>query len=161
MRIAIAAALAAELLPTTAFAAPPTTAEADAFVQRAEQELLKDYLGINRVEWINETYITDDTDALAAEAGAASTELAVRLALEAAKFKDVAGLSFDTKRKLDALTSGIVLPAPTRPGAAQELSEISPALLQLRQGRGHARRQADRRQRHRGRDGHQPRSRRS
>jgi peptidyl-dipeptidase A len=125
MKIAIVAALAAQLAATAAFAASGhTAAEADAFVTRAEQELLKDYLRLNRIEWINETYITDDTDALAAEAGAASTELAVRLALEAAEYRDVDGLSFDTRRKLDALTSGIVLPAPTRPGAAQQLSEI-------------------------------------
>jgi peptidyl-dipeptidase A len=126
MRVAVAAVLAAQLGSTSAFAASGThtAAEADAFVKGAEQEMLKDYLRINRIEWINETYITEDTDALAAEAGAASTELVVRLALEAAEYRDVDGLSFDTKRKLDALTSGIVLPAPTRPGAAQELSEI-------------------------------------
>lgn len=124
MNILIVAALAAELASTTALLASPTADEADAFVRQAEQLLLKDYIDLNRIEWINETYITDDTDALAAEAGAASTELAVRLALEAAKFKDVAGLSYDTKRKLDALTSRIVLPAPTRAGAAQQLSEI-------------------------------------
>src|SRR3546814_20140927 len=50
---------------------------------------------------------------------------------------NVAGLSADTKRKLDILRNGIVLPAPTTPGAATELNMIATDLQsQYGKGRG-------------------------
>ncbi len=51
--------------------------------------------------------------------------MAVRYALEAAKFQNVPGLSADTRRKLDILRSAITLPAPTRDGAATTLAELA------------------------------------
>ncbi|RJF91046.1 M2 family metallopeptidase [Sphingomonas cavernae] len=105
-----------------------TAADAEAFVKAAEMELFDYTVEASRIQWINSTYITEDTDALAAQSGAEGTEKAVRLALEAARFEKVAGLSPDTKRKLDILRSGIVLPAPTTPGAAAELSQIATRL---------------------------------
>ncbi|PXA96591.1 peptidyl-dipeptidase [Nostoc sp. 3335mG] len=105
--------------------AVPTAAEADAFLARAQSEYAAFNLMASRVAWINATFITDDTDALVADYGARGTEMAVRFALEAAHFSKAKGLSPDSKRMLDILRSAIVLPAPTRPGAAAELSELS------------------------------------
>jgi len=124
------ATLAALTAAAAAFAqSPPTpSAEADAFVAQAEKELADLSVLTNRAQWINKTFITDDTDALAAEFGARNTEVSVRLAKGAAKFDRAAGLSFDTRRKLDFLKQGIVLPAPSRPGAATELNVIATRL---------------------------------
>jgi peptidyl-dipeptidase A len=105
--------------------AEPTAADADAFVARAEKEMYAFNLESARVQWINATYITDDTDALAATYGARGTEMAVRFALEAARFQKAAGLSPDTRRKLDMLRSAITLPAPTRAGAAATLADLT------------------------------------
>ena len=101
-----------------------TAADADAFVAAAEKQLAAYSIDANRIQWVNATYITDDTDALAAKSGAEGTELAVKLALEAARFQKVADLSPDTIRKLDLLRGTITLPAPTKPGAADELATI-------------------------------------
>jgi len=101
-----------------------TAADADAFVAAAEKQLAEYSIDASRIQWVNATYITDDTDALAAKSGAEGTELAVKLALEAARFQKVAGLSPDTIRKLDLLRGTITLPAPTKPGAADELATI-------------------------------------
>ncbi|ATE63397.1 M2 family metallopeptidase [Rhizorhabdus dicambivorans] len=124
----------ADPAPVAAQAAP-TVAEADAFVARAEQEL--NDLGIYgaQVAWINSTYITDDTDAVNARVGAEFTELQVRLANGAARFDGLDGLSYDTKRKLDALKQSIVLPAPSTPGAAKELNDLA-TRLQSAYGKG-------------------------
>lgn len=122
------AAIAAPAKPAPAKAPTPTAAEADAFVANAEKELAAFGIEAARVSWINNTYITDDTDALSAKYGTIGTEMSVRFAKEAARFLNVPGLSFDTKRKLDTLRGGIVLPAPTTPGAAAELSEIATRL---------------------------------
>jgi peptidyl-dipeptidase A len=89
----------------------------------------------NRAQWVNSTYLTDDTNALAAHFGTIGTEMQVRLANEAARFADVEGLSPDTRRKLDILRSGITLPAPTTGGAAAELNQIA-TRLQSQYGRG-------------------------
>ncbi len=112
-----------------------TAAEADAFIARAEREL-GEFAVINaRAQWVNSTYITQDTDALAAHFGTIGTEMQVRLANEAARYADVPGLSSDTRRKLDILRSSLTLPAPTTPGAAAELNRISTD-LQSQYGRG-------------------------
>ena len=101
-----------------------TAADADAFVAAAEKELADKSIGLNKISWINATYITPDTDFLAAAAGAEFTELQVRLATEAARFNNVPGLSYDTQRKLNILKQSIVAPAPTVPGAADELATL-------------------------------------
>ena len=114
-----------------------SAAEAEAFADRAEQELFEPSLRSSRATWVSEAYITGDTEAIAAEAAAAFNELSVRLALEAARFSTVPGIGESTARKLNILRQAIVLPAPTRPGAAQELGEIS-ARLNAAYGRGTA-----------------------
>ncbi len=118
----IASAAAAQARPAPA---NPTPGDADAFVARAEAELLAYSNQSQRVFWVQENFITPDTEAMAAAAGAEGTELAVRLALEAARYADVPGLSAETRRKLTMLRSGITLPAPTTEGAADQLSELT------------------------------------
>ena len=115
--------------------AAATAGDADKFVAKAEKDLADISIDSNRAGWINATYITDDTDAMAAEMSARQTELQVKYASEAAKYLDVQGLSSDTKRKLDLIRNGITLPAPSRPGAADELSTIA-TRLQSEYGRG-------------------------
>ncbi|WP_414899491.1 M2 family metallopeptidase [Sphingomonas flavalba] len=128
--LALAAALALSGAAGSAQPAAnrPTAAEADAFVVAAEKELADFSLDAGRVAWINNTYITDDTDAIAAVYAERGTDIQVRLAKQAAHFLTVPGLSFDTRRKLDLLRGGIVLPAPTTAGATKELAEIATRL---------------------------------
>ena len=123
--VALACAIAA---PAFAQNAAPTTADADKFVAAAEKELSDFAVFGAQTAWVNNTYITDDTDALNARMGTQGTEMSVRLAGEAAKYQALPGLSADTKRKLDFLRQGLVLPAPTTPGAANELNIISTRL---------------------------------
>src|SRR5690349_989196 len=60
----------------------PTAADADAFIARAERELSEYSVLNSRAQWVNATYITPDTDALAAHFGTIGTEMGVRLATE-------------------------------------------------------------------------------
>ena len=78
--------------PTGADQAAPTLEEARAFVARAEKELSEFAVINSRAQWVNSTYITDDTDALAAHFGTIGTEMSVRFANEAAKYANVPGL---------------------------------------------------------------------
>ena len=125
--------------PAFAQAAPtaPTAAEAEAFIAAAEKDLFDYTVEASQVNWVNATYLTEDTDAMAARINAVGTEKAVKYALEAAKYSDVPGLSAETKRKLNILRTGLVLPAPTTPGAATELNNIATDLQsQYGKGRG-------------------------
>ncbi|MDH7974777.1 M2 family metallopeptidase [Sphingomonas sp. AR_OL41] len=135
--MAMALAVAPVSAQTAPAAAAPTAKDADAFVASAEAQLAPLSVDVNRISWVNATFITDDTDALAAQAGARQTELQVKLATEAAKFAGIPGLSVDTARKIDLLRSGLTLPAPTRPGAADELATIVTRMSsQYGKGRG-------------------------
>ena len=112
-----------------------TPAAADAFIAAAEKDLFDYSVEANEVNWANATNITDATDAAAAKINAVGTEKSVKYALEAAKFANIEGLGPDTRRKLDILRNGIVLPAPTTPGAATELNTIA-TNLQSQYGKG-------------------------
>ena len=131
MRLVSTAAIAAAILaaPVAAQtgqpAATPTAAAADAYVAAVEKEAADMSVPANQTAWVNATYITDDTDALAAKFGAELTEKAVQWAKGAARFNGVAGVSGDTRRKLDLLKNGVGLPAPTTPGAATELATLT------------------------------------
>ena len=114
--------------PAPAAAPAPTAKDADAFVAAVEKEYADFSLFSAQTQWINATYITDDTDAVASRVGAQGTEMGVRFAKGAAKFDGVEGLGYDTRRKLDFLKQGLVLPAPDTPGAAKELNDISTRL---------------------------------
>ncbi|MCZ8017879.1 M2 family metallopeptidase [Novosphingobium sp.] len=136
-RIVSLAALATALVATPAMAEDAATpqAKADAFVAKAEQEFNQKVIESGQAEWIYQTYINQDSAALTARGEAALTTLMVRNALEAAKHSTTPGLSFDTDRKLDRMRTAIVLPAPTREGAAQEIATIK-ARIQGVYGKG-------------------------
>lgn len=148
MKIAISlAALAAALVvspalaqsaPATATPAPaatPTAADAEAFLEKAEKALFDQSIISGRAAWINATYITDDTDAIASYFGAIDTRQRVDYALEAAKYATAPGLSVETRRRLDLLRTALTLPAPTTPGAAEELNQLATS-LQSAYGKG-------------------------
>jgi peptidyl-dipeptidase A len=102
-----------------------TTADAQRFVTDAEAQLLAYSNRAQRMAWVYETYITPDTEALNAAASAEGTALSVRLALDAARFAAIPGLSEELQRKLTILRTGITLPAPTTEGAADQMAAIT------------------------------------
>ena len=80
-----------------------------------------------RLNWVNATYINYDTDWLVANIDARTTELGVKYAKQATDYDSV-DVPEDARRKLELLKLGLILPAPSRPGAARELSEITTRL---------------------------------
>jgi len=126
---------AAEAAAPAAATFPLTPQGAADFVAAAEADLFDYSVDASRIAWVNATYITDDTDLLAAQSGAIGTEKSVRYALEAARYAEVPGLDAAVARKLVMLRTGIVLPAPTTAGAAAELATIA-TKLQSDYGKG-------------------------
>jgi peptidyl-dipeptidase A len=132
--IASIAALAAALAASPAMAQDQSP---QAFVQQAEAAFAKAGVEANQAEWVYETYINPDTEALTARAGAKMTELTVANAVAAARHLSAGtSLTYDVNRKLNRMRTLIVLPAPTRPGAAEEVATLN-ARLQGIYGKGH------------------------
>ncbi len=102
-------------------------AEAEAFLTRAESELAAMNKESAQAYWNQATNITDETTAAAAAAGAKATKLVVSLANESKAF-DVTKLPPELARKMNILRGGITIPAPSREGAADELTTITTRL---------------------------------
>ena len=107
----------------------PLTAEGAArFVADTDAEMQKLWVIGAQAQWVNSTYITQDTNALAAHFGAIAAETSVQKALAAAKFAELDGLDPDVARKLDILRVALTLPTPTTEGAAVETARIATEL---------------------------------
>jgi peptidyl-dipeptidase A len=101
--------------------------EAEKFLADAEKRLLDLNIKAGRADWVKSTFITDDTETLAAEANenliAATTELA-----EQSRKYENADLSPEAKRKLKLLKLSLTLPAPKDPAERSELTKITASM---------------------------------
>ncbi len=106
---------------------PPTAEEAKKFVDDAEQELLKLWIVAGRADWVKSTYITDDTEILAAQANEKAISAGVAYAKQATRFD---GISVDpeTARKLKLLKLSLTAAAPADPAEAAELTRLGAAM---------------------------------
>jgi peptidyl-dipeptidase A len=115
-------------------ASAPTAAEATQFVRDAEARL--EQLGIDqqRAAWVQSTYITHDTQIIAARENERLIGAGVELAKQAARF-DGLELPYDVRRKLNLIKLGLVSPGPSDPAATAELARIA-AELEAEYGAG-------------------------
>ena len=107
---------------------PPTAAEAVAFVAAAEKRLARLGQHNERQAWVLQNFITQDTELLAAKAAEQFTAAQVEVASEAARFNGLMDLDYGTRRKLNMLRSGIIVPAPMDPARTAEQAEIGAKL---------------------------------
>ncbi len=117
------------LLPSLAFAKPkaPTAAEAKAFVTQVNEDLKKLWVKQATADWINKTYITDDTERMSAAMNDDVLAYMSRAIKEAARWKDVKA-DADTTRMLYLLRVSSPLAAPSDPKKRQEAAELGPKL---------------------------------
>ena len=108
----------------------PSAAEAKAFVDNAERDLANVSVYANKAQWVYETYINADTSFLTAKSTAENTALGVKYAKAATRF-DRTNVDPITRRKLTLLKLAVTLPAPSRPGAAQESADLQAHLTTL------------------------------
>jgi peptidyl-dipeptidase A len=100
-----------------------TAAEARKFVDEAEARLFDLVNESSRADWVKATYITDDTETLAAQANQRAISATVAYAKDATRFDGVK-LPEDVARKLKLLKLALTLPAPSDPREAEELTRI-------------------------------------
>jgi peptidyl-dipeptidase A len=93
-------------------------------------------LGIqqNRAGWVQQNFITDDTEALAARVNQEYIDAVARFAKEAGRYDEV-DVPPDQRRQLDLLKLSLVMVTPADPAQAEELTTIM-ARLQGAYGKG-------------------------
>jgi peptidyl-dipeptidase A len=104
-------------------AAKPTVAEAEAFMKKAEAQLGEMSVEANRAAWVQENFITDDTEVISAQAQEKITAVTTKLVLEARRF-DGLSLPSELRRKFKLLKLSLVAPAPNNDAERKELTEI-------------------------------------
>jgi peptidyl-dipeptidase A len=102
----------------------PTLAEAKAFIDRAQAKLLELSVEDNRADWVKSTFITYDTEILAAKADEDQIAATMALAKESTRFKDLK-MPPEMAREFKLLRLSLTLAAPSDPKQAQDLTQIA------------------------------------
>jgi peptidyl-dipeptidase A len=105
----------------------PSPEDARKFIDAAEQNLFDLGLKASRASWVQENFITDDTEQLSADAGEALNTAATKYAKEAHRY-DKVQLSPELARKRLLLELASGFPAPDDPKAQKELAQIMVSL---------------------------------
>ncbi len=104
-----------------------TPDEARRFVSTANAELLKLANAFSRADWVKSTHITDDTEALSAEANERLITAQVGLAKQATRFDGLA-LPEDVARQIKLVKLSLTLASPDEPKESEELPRIAAAM---------------------------------
>jgi peptidyl-dipeptidase A len=140
-RLAIVVLLAASVVPAQTgpahkkAAAPvkttakgePTVAQAEAFMKNAEDALLEEGIRASRAGWVQENFITDDTELISAQANEKLTAVTTQYALDARRF-DHLKMPPELARKFMLLKLSLVAPAPNNDKDRAELARIAASL---------------------------------
>jgi peptidyl-dipeptidase A len=130
-------ALAASLHAQSA----PTLQQAKDFMQQAETRLSELSAKVNRASWVEDNFITDDTQAMSADAQDEATAVTTELVEQAKRFEKL-DMPVDLARKFMLLRLSLTAPAPKDPALRKEMTEIG-ASLEGDYGRGKYCRKAD------------------
>src|ERR1039458_70664 len=108
---------------TTAQPGTPTVAEAEEFIRQAETRLNDLTVKASRAAWVQSTFITADTEQMAADANEVLIGATTELAKQATRY-DHLKLSDELTRKMLLLKLSAAVPAPA-PNDPKELAEMA------------------------------------
>jgi len=112
----------------------PTAADAKAFLDNVNQTMLKLGVEAGQAGWVQQNFITDDTDALAARANQRYIDAIARFVKDATRF-DKVDLPADQRRELNVLKTSLVMVTPADPRESEELTTTM-ARLESAYGKG-------------------------
>ena len=102
----------------------PTLADARAFIDRAQQQLLDLSVTQQRADWVKSTFITYDTEILAAKADEDLIVATMKLAKESTRFNRLK-MPEDMARQFLLLRLSLTMAAPSDPKESQELTQTA------------------------------------
>jgi peptidyl-dipeptidase A len=105
----------------------PTVAEAEQFITQAETRMNQLTVRAARAQWVQENFITDDTEAISADANEQNTAAVTELVEQAKRF-DGLTLPPVLARKFLLLKLSLTAPAPKDPKLRREMIEIGTSL---------------------------------
>jgi peptidyl-dipeptidase A len=111
-----------------------TSSGAKAFLDTASKTMLKLGIAQNQAAWVQQTYITDDTEALSARGNQEYIDATAKFAKEASRFEK-ADVPTAERRQLNLLRLALVMATPSNPEESAELTKIA-ARLESTYGRG-------------------------
>ena len=114
--------------------APPTAADAKTFLDTVNDTMKRLGVEQSRAGWVQQTFITDDTEALSARANQLAIDAAARFAKDAVKF-DKVEVPTEQRRQLTLLKVGLVMATPADPKESEELTKTM-ARLESSYGKG-------------------------
>jgi peptidyl-dipeptidase A len=128
MKLRLPMFASAAIIVTTAIAARiPTISDAKSFLEKAEAQLLALSVNASRGDWIKSTYITDDTEAIAAKLDQAQIDETVKFAKESVLFDRIA-LPPVEQRKIKLLKNSLTLATPSDPAESAEVTRLAASL---------------------------------
>jgi peptidyl-dipeptidase A len=101
----------------------PTVEEAKAFLDGVDKELRRLWTARDRAAWVNQNFITDDTEVISATGEEATAEYVGRAIKESVRFDGLA-LPDDLKRQLHLLKLAQIVPAPSSATERAELAAV-------------------------------------
>ncbi len=122
----------AKAKPTPKASPAPTVAEAEKFITDAEAQLLDLAVKQSRADWVNQNFITDDTEALSADSTSQWIGAFTKWAVQAPRF-DKLNLSPELRRKMLLLKLSLPMPAP---GDAKERDELTKIFVSMQSDYG-------------------------
>ena len=114
----------------------PSVDEAKTFLDQAEAKLLSLSEEAGRAAWVQATYITDDTEMLAARANQRAIDAVVQLVKESNRFEGTQ-LPPELARKMKLLKLSLTMAAPADPKESEELTRLA-AGMEAAYGKGRA-----------------------
>jgi len=111
-----------------------TPADAKAFLDTVNATVKTLGVEQGRAGWVQQTFITDDTEAIAARANQAFIDAIARFAKDATKY-DTVQVPADQRRQLNLLKVSLVMVTPANPKESDELTKIM-ARLESTYGKG-------------------------
>jgi peptidyl-dipeptidase A len=105
----------------------PTVAQAEEFMKQAEARLSELSVKLNRAAWVQENFITDDTEAISADAQDQMTAATTELVQQAKRFEGLK-MPADLARKFMLLRLSLTAPAPSDPKLRREMTQIGVSL---------------------------------
>ncbi len=105
----------------------PTVAQAEAFMKKAEAQLFDANVAASRAAWVQENFITDDTETISARANERVAALVTQLAHESRRF-DRMKLPPELARKFLLLKLSLSVAAPDNDAERKELTELASRL---------------------------------
>src|SRR6185295_12880680 len=102
---------------------PPTAADAKKFLETVNDTMNRLGVEQNQAGWVQQNFITDDTEALAARVNQRYIDAVARFAKDATKY-DKVDVPADERRQLNLLKLSLVMATPANPKEAEELTTI-------------------------------------